>query len=143
MFLMRTLSSKLSWRNALHLKRQAMLREDLENHPSPRRESAEDRRRGAWRILRRRPELPVREVVELPAEAESPLTRAEYPLTCPEYPHPMLEFTGVLTNAKQGQTILTILCIVIIMVICMQFMLAPMMVMFLGIFGSPRPYVLT
>ena len=136
MFLMRTLNLELSWKNALHLKRQAMLRVDLENHPSPRRESAEDRRRGAWRILRRRPELPVREVVKLPVVAE-------YPPPRPESPLPMLEFAGVLTNAKQGQTILTILCIVIIMVICMQFMLALMMVMFLGIFGSPRPYVLT
>ena len=77
----------------------------------------------------------MKEAIEPPAGAEILPPKLESPLQGPEFP-------VVQTKDVQGPTILTILCIVIIMVICMQFILVPMMVMFLGLFGSLRPYVL-
>ena len=85
----------------------------------------------------------MKEVADIPAAAEFLLQRAESPQLKPESPPLELEFVVTHTNAKQGQIILTILYIMIIMVTYMLFILAPIMVMFLGIFGSQRPFALT
>ena len=93
-------------------------------------------------MCRKWPELLVKDVVVLPAVPESLPQKAESPLRRPEVPLPDPEFPVVLSKAMQGHKILIIHCIEITPVIYMLFILAPMMVMYLDLFGSQRPYAL-
>ena len=75
----------------------------------------------------------VEEVVALPTRAEFPPIWTESPPLLSESLHPKPVYRVTLSNAMQGH-ILTILCF--ILVIHMLYLLAPLLVMFLGYFGS-------